>query len=304
MTTINNNSEYIIRPLMNFDIKQVYQLSKKIGWNGTQEEWADDIKFSNECSLVITHYGNICGVGLGLPFKSKARLASIIVDPAYRGQGLGKRLVNCLIEKLESKCYKTIELEASNEGQTIYEKAGFRSYEKIVTLAKTITTDVEQQPKECLYKSSKQKDLNAIINQIEHLDTLAFGASRRYFIEKAVASSSNHVFIHRRKEVVTGFLICSKEEEGIRIGPWIHENGAGAERLLKAAIHLISSTKKKSGKKMIIHVPKSQACAITILGNLAFEAQFESMHMVRGDPPSHTFSDSNKYLALWSLALG
>jgi len=58
-------------------------------------------------------------------FKNVGHIEDIVVDNNYRGAGLGKMIINYLLDFAEkNNCYKTI-LTCSNENIGFYEKFGF-----------------------------------------------------------------------------------------------------------------------------------------------------------------------------------
>lgn len=58
-------------------------------------------------------------------FKNVGHIEDIVVDNNYRGAGLGKMIINYLLDFAEkNNCYKTI-LTCSNENVGFYEKLGF-----------------------------------------------------------------------------------------------------------------------------------------------------------------------------------
>jgi len=52
-------------------------------------------------------------------------LADVIVDPAHRGHGLGRAVVQGALADVERLGLKRVLLRASDEGRRIYERAGF-----------------------------------------------------------------------------------------------------------------------------------------------------------------------------------
>lgn len=97
------------------------------------EGWADiipDFEFyirSDYCYPVKTKIGDkITGVGALIVFENTAWLAHIIVDPDYRKQGIGFQIVEELLNELKYRSINSWLLLATELGQSVYSKAGFR----------------------------------------------------------------------------------------------------------------------------------------------------------------------------------
>eukprot|EP01060_Flectonema_neradi_P012419 TRINITY_DN19237_c0_g1_i1.p1 TRINITY_DN19237_c0_g1~~TRINITY_DN19237_c0_g1_i1.p1 ORF type:complete len:170 (+),score=35.15 TRINITY_DN19237_c0_g1_i1:51-560(+) len=74
-----------------------------------------------------------------------AHIEDIVVDKNYRGQRLGHRIVDALVEEAHNRqCYKII-LDCTNENKPFYEKLGFR--EKEVQMRYDITMSGEDYKK-------------------------------------------------------------------------------------------------------------------------------------------------------------
>lgn len=54
-----------------------------------------------------------------------AWLADVIVDPLFRGRGLGRGLIDALLADLEPSGLKRIVLKASDDAKTLYRRAGW-----------------------------------------------------------------------------------------------------------------------------------------------------------------------------------
>ncbi|MCK5165299.1 MAG: GNAT family N-acetyltransferase [Desulfobacula sp.] len=65
---------------------------------------------------------NIIGIGAGIVFGNTAWLAHIIVDPEFRGRGIGFAIVRSLLNQLNCG---TVSLIATHLGYSVYKKAGF-----------------------------------------------------------------------------------------------------------------------------------------------------------------------------------
>ena len=98
------------------------------------EGWTDivpDIEFyikSNFCNPIKTSVnGRIVGIGAFIDFDHTGWIAHIIVDGNFRKRGIGFEIVHTLLENLAKDSIDTCSLIATELGQPIYTKAGFRT---------------------------------------------------------------------------------------------------------------------------------------------------------------------------------
>ena len=105
------------------------------------EGWSDivpDLRFyvtSDFCNPIKMVVGeSIAGIGASIKFPQTAWLAHIIVDPAFRNKGIGSQIVECLLDDLEKSGIGTCLLTATELGQPVYIRAGFRNVAEYIFL--------------------------------------------------------------------------------------------------------------------------------------------------------------------------
>ncbi len=105
------------------------------------EGWSDivpDLAFyvtSDFCSPIkMVVDGSIAGIGASIQFNRTAWLAHIIVDQAFRNRGIGFQIVERLLEDLERAGTETCLLTATEMGQPVYIRSGFRNVAEYVFL--------------------------------------------------------------------------------------------------------------------------------------------------------------------------
>ncbi len=82
-----------------------------------------DSRFCNPVKL--TNAGKMVAIGTVIFHKDSAWLASIIVHPDERNQGLGNKITTYLINSIDREKYTTIYLDATDMGFPVYQKIGF-----------------------------------------------------------------------------------------------------------------------------------------------------------------------------------
>ena len=97
------------------------------------EDWPDivtDFEFyidSAFCNPIKTVLGDkTVGIGVSIVFGESAWIAHIIVDSEFRKRGIGSRIVEELLNNLRAYSINTFMLIATEIGEPLYEKAGFK----------------------------------------------------------------------------------------------------------------------------------------------------------------------------------
>jgi GNAT superfamily N-acetyltransferase len=113
------------QPVTFCDLEEIKLLQPE-GWGDIISDFDFYIK-SDFCYPIKTKIDNkIAGVGASIAFENTGWLAHIIVDPGFRKQGIGFRIVEELLRILQSKSIETCLLLATELGQPVYTKFGFR----------------------------------------------------------------------------------------------------------------------------------------------------------------------------------
>jgi ribosomal protein S18 acetylase RimI-like enzyme len=110
----------------NIDINQIRLLRKSIGWQSRSEKkWKEILSKS---SFVYSVYDGKKLIGMGRLVEDgvMCMLYDIVVHKKYQGQGIGKLIVNKLIEQTKGKKYCSISLFTDKDKVKFYEKLGFK----------------------------------------------------------------------------------------------------------------------------------------------------------------------------------
>jgi len=107
------------------DLEQIAVLQPD-GWPDIRKDFKFYINnnFCNPIKVTVDH--TIVGVGSSMVFKNTAWLAHIIVGDGYRNRGIGTRLVDRLLSDLKRMPIHSILLIATELGEPLYKKSGFR----------------------------------------------------------------------------------------------------------------------------------------------------------------------------------
>lgn len=103
------------------DIAAAHGLSKALGWPYRSEDW----QFSAETAtgFVAEENGVVIGTALYWRFGAdRASLGHVIVSSGHQGRGIGRKLMEAVLEALGPRITF---LHATPAGQPLYEKLGF-----------------------------------------------------------------------------------------------------------------------------------------------------------------------------------
>ncbi len=167
----------MIRELKHTDIAEINSLPPK-DWKFNYEDFlAEFLKEDYYYPFVMEKDNKIIGTGNVFLKEKTGWLANIIVDENYRGKGLGLKMTRFLVDFLTEKGCETQLLIATELGEPVYKKLGFKSisvyqrYDSVVEYSYSSSDSVRK------LKSSDLTD-------IYELDMYANGENRRHLIDK------------------------------------------------------------------------------------------------------------------------
>jgi GNAT superfamily N-acetyltransferase len=121
MTDPTRNAGITYRRMTGHDLPSAHDLSQAVGWAHRLEDW--QLMRHLGTGFVAEQRGTLAGTGLCWKFgNTHASLGMIIVSQERQGKGIGRELMNLVLEELGERC---ILLTATPLGQPLYEKLGF-----------------------------------------------------------------------------------------------------------------------------------------------------------------------------------
>src|SRR5438093_13137727 len=125
-------SDPIIRPLTFEDLDDALRLRTVVGWNQRLDDWRMLLRLAPAGAFAARFGGrdvsavsdvSIVGTAIGIDYGGFAWIAMMLVDPAYRGRGLGHRLLEAAMDAVPS--HVPIRLDATLLGRPLYRRYGF-----------------------------------------------------------------------------------------------------------------------------------------------------------------------------------
>jgi predicted GNAT family N-acyltransferase len=120
-------SQENLRLLRPADLPGAVELSRLANWNQTIDDWEMLLRLDPHGCFAIEVDGQIVATATLLCYgKRLAWIGMVLTRPEYRRRGFAKRLMQTALERASDLEIESIKLDATADGQPLYEKLGFR----------------------------------------------------------------------------------------------------------------------------------------------------------------------------------
>lgn len=247
------------------DFAEIDTLRESIGWpTGT---WFFDpvLRCGGVLPLVRDSSGRLAGMGLGVAFGTGGFIGNMVVHPEYRRQGLGAAIFEFLLGWFEAKGVEAVQLEATPDGQPLYERYGFsETWESMSGLCMSVPGP-DPGAEVHGVQENEWAEVAALVER-------AYGEPRVPLL-KALAHLPDtlEAAVLREQGRVTAFAV----RRPARIGPFVAESDASAERLARVLLN-------RAGKGT--RVPVGHPSHTLFWEKLGIEVEPYDVRMARGTP--------------------
>jgi ribosomal protein S18 acetylase RimI-like enzyme len=122
----------ILRELRASDLSDAMELSRLAGWNQTSEDWELLLRLDPEGCFGIEVDGRVVATATLLCYgRELGWIGMVLTKPEYRRRGFARKLMEAALERASSLNMESVKLDATADGQPLYEKLGFKT-EQIV----------------------------------------------------------------------------------------------------------------------------------------------------------------------------
>lgn len=212
-----------LRAMTQADLEQAHALSRELNWPHRLEDWQFFLEFGQ--GVVAERDGEVIGTAMCWLFGERAgTLGMVIVAPAAQGLGIGRRLMNAVMDLLADR---TIMLHATAEGLSLYQSLGFVPVGEVLQHQGTaFSVPLPELLPEERVRPMGQRDMEIIPD----LDARAIGMDRRHLIA-TLDKNALGVMLTRAHEVA-GFALFRKFGRGYVVGPTVAPDLGGAKALI------------------------------------------------------------------------
>jgi GNAT superfamily N-acetyltransferase len=117
-----------LRLLRSGDLPGAMELSHSAGWNQTVEDWEMLLRLDPQGCFAIELDDRIVATTTLLCYGEKlAWIGMVLTRPEYRRMGFAKRLMQTALDRAAELEIECIKLDATAQGQPLYEKLGFQT---------------------------------------------------------------------------------------------------------------------------------------------------------------------------------
>jgi GNAT superfamily N-acetyltransferase len=204
------------------DIPAGMRLKDIAGWNQTPADWERFLSAHPEGCFVAEVDGKVVGTATTIVYEGRfAWISMVLVDPNYRGRGIGTRLLEKAIEHLDACGVATMKLDATPEGKPIYERLGFVAEYEIERWI------LERTPR-ALPLASPWPKLEGILE----VDREVFGADRSTLLRSIHRDAPDLTLARHAFGKLSGYTLGRRGSHGDHLGPWMSCDAVSARTLL------------------------------------------------------------------------
>lgn len=208
-----------LRRLRSEDIPAAAQLSAQAGWNQTEEDWRTLLELSPEGCLGLEVDGRLAATTTLLCYgRTLAWIGMVLTRADYQRRGFARKLLAHALEPADRMGIATIKLDATDQGQPLYESLGFRSEQEI-----------ERWSRRGENNALLSTHRTSVAEPWRDLDPSVFGTDRSQLLERLARlnppTSLSQSYLFTRPGRVTAHL-----------GPCVSEDPEQARRLIEECV--------------------------------------------------------------------
>ena len=212
-----------LRTMTTDDIPAGMRLKDLAGWNQTPADWRCFLESSPSGCFAAEVEGKVVGTAATIVYEQRfAWIGMVLVDPEFRGRGIGTRLLERTIEHLDAIGIGTMKLDATPAGRPIYQKLGFKDEHEIERwLLKRPVPEAVTAPKP-----------HPVSDAVLQLDREIFGADRGSLLRALAAENPDFVLGMERNGEIAGYTFGRRGTLADHLGPWMARDENTAAVLL------------------------------------------------------------------------
>ncbi|HSD65472.1 MAG TPA: GNAT family N-acetyltransferase [Vicinamibacteria bacterium] len=262
------------RDMTDADLEDGLRLSRASGWNQTIEDWRLLLSLGPGLFRVAVEEGHIVASGGAVRYgDALAWICMILVDPAWRGHGIGTRVFDDVLDRTEALVrtggLRVVGLDATPAGRGIYLQQGFQDAGGIVRMRAEGT---EGTPRPEGVRPLAAEDVETILAR----DRAVFGADRGAVLRWALGAAPDLAWVGRGSGT-TAYCFGRHGAHSDQVGPVVADDPSVARDLVRACLA------RPRSRPLIVDARAEPSWRATLEG-LGFREQRPFTRMYRGGP--------------------
>jgi len=283
------------------DVPAAQRLREQAGWNQTDDDWRRLLAWEPSGCWIAELDGRIVASTTVTTYGTRiAWIGMVLVDEIHRRRGIGTRMLAHAHEYLGAEGVRTVALDATPAGRSLYETLGYRERYGLerwrgtlnppseVTRAATgirpadvATATPEAASRATLTAGHVRPLLPADLAAVAAYDAPVFGTDRTRLLDSLANGHPADCVVAERAGALTGYALCRPGARAVHLGPLVADDSLTAELLAWAAL------RDHRGRETIVDVVTSNQHAVTLAGRLGLAPVRPFIRMTRGaEPPS------------------
>jgi ribosomal protein S18 acetylase RimI-like enzyme len=216
-----------IRPMLPSDLDFAASLTAAEGWDSeTLPELESLHAYQPSTCFIAEMDSRRVGTCIAVPYRGFGFVGELIVIPEARLGGIGRALLETACRSLQDRRIRSIFLDGVLNAVPLYERLGFRKVCRSWRFAGNLPASSSPQVRPML-----PADLPAVST----LDRQAFGADRRFFLERRLSLYPRLCLVLEGQGQIDGFILARQGRSCISVGPLVlSPAAANPESLLEA----------------------------------------------------------------------
>jgi GNAT superfamily N-acetyltransferase len=220
-------SDAVIRRLAIEDLDAALALSTTAGWNQRLDDWRMLLRLAPAGSFAAIAEGRVVGTAIGIDYGSFGWIAMMLVDPAYRGRGVGRGLLEAAMGAVPSD--HAIRLDATPLGRPLYQRYGF---EDEAMLTRHVVSAARPRNQSSHVRRLTTADLKTVADQ----DNEVFGGNRDEVLEWALDGAPQYGHVVQSDAGLAHYCLGRQGRLFDQIGPVVAGDDDIAQALVSAAL--------------------------------------------------------------------
>ncbi|WP_019612739.1 GNAT family N-acetyltransferase [Psychromonas ossibalaenae] len=277
---------YRIRKMNKSELQLAVDWAAAEGWNPGLHDAEHFFNGDEQGFFAGEINGRIVAVGSAVCYDDSYAFCGLyIVDPEFRGRGLGFALTKA---RLEYCGKRNTGIDGVLENVDIYQRVGYKPF----YMNHRFQTEASAQGFD--HKSIKPIE-EGHIAEIINYDRQCFPAKRETFLRQWIQQAEGRSLLFSCEGKIQGFAVRRKCLQGYKVGPLFADNIEVARELFKALQDDIH------GEIVILDVPENNPAAMLLARDNSMQKVFATMRMYQKGLPD---IDHDKIYGITTFELG